>query len=92
MLVVPIHGDAADCAGALAGRGQQGRGGRLAHDYSVYLAVQRSRVTISAALVRIATASVLTAPWVVGAAHALPTDKLRRVFALVPFALAVYML
>ena len=44
------------------------------------------------ALVCIATASVLTAPWGARAAHALPTDKLRHVFALVLFALAAYML
>ncbi|MEY2684053.1 MAG: hypothetical protein RJA09_1197 [Pseudomonadota bacterium] len=40
----------------------------------------------------IATASVLTAPWGVRAAHAMPVKKLKRVFALVLYALAGYML
>lgn len=43
------------------------------------------------ALVCIATASVLTAPVGARIAHALPTDKLRRIFALVLFSLAAYM-
>lgn len=44
------------------------------------------------ALVCIATASVLTAPVGARTAHALPTDKLRRIFALVLFSLAAYMM
>ena len=44
------------------------------------------------ALLAIAAASVLTAPLGARAAHALPTDKLRRIFALMLFSLAGYML
>ena len=44
------------------------------------------------ALATIASASVLTAPLGARAAHALPTAALRRVFAVVLLALAVYML
>lgn len=44
------------------------------------------------ALVCIAIASVLTAPAGARTAHALPTDKLRRIFALVLFSLAAYMM
>ena len=44
------------------------------------------------ALAVIACASVLMAPLGVKAAHALPVKQLKRVFALVLYALAVYML
>lgn len=44
------------------------------------------------ALAVIATASVLTAPLGVRAAHAMPVKKLKRVFALVLYTLAAYML
>jgi len=44
------------------------------------------------ALAVIATASVLTAPLGVKAAHALPVKQLKRVFALVLYLLAAYML
>jgi uncharacterized membrane protein YfcA len=44
------------------------------------------------ALAVIATASVLMAPQGVKAAHALPVKQLKRVFALILYALAAYML
>ena len=44
------------------------------------------------ALLTISAASVLTAPLGARAAHALPTDKLKRIFALMLFALGGYML
>jgi uncharacterized membrane protein YfcA len=44
------------------------------------------------ALAVIATASVLMAPLGVKAAHALPVKQLKRVFALILYALAAYML
>ncbi|MBS3911419.1 MAG: sulfite exporter TauE/SafE family protein [Hydrogenophaga sp.] len=44
------------------------------------------------ALVVIATASVIMAPWGVKAAHALPVKSLKRVFASILYVLAAYML
>ena len=44
------------------------------------------------ALAVIASCSVLTAPWGASAAHRLPVARLKRVFALVLYMLAVYML
>ena len=44
------------------------------------------------ALAVIATVSVLMAPLGVKAAHALPVKQLKRVFALILYALAAYML
>ena len=44
------------------------------------------------ALLVIAMASVCMAPLGVRAAHALPVEQLRRVFALLLYALAAYML
>jgi uncharacterized membrane protein YfcA len=44
------------------------------------------------ALAVIATASVLMAPWGVKAAHAMPVKQLKRVFAIILYLLAAYML